>query len=134
MIAIEDPGQEAVVALIRQSDAYMAALYPAESNHLLDVESLKEPDIRFFVARRGEAVVGCAALRLEDGYAELKRMFVDPQARGLRIGQALLEGIERFALSEGVDRICLETGGRQPEALGLYRKSGYREATPEDFT
>ncbi|HEY9343900.1 MAG TPA: GNAT family N-acetyltransferase [Inquilinus sp.] len=131
IIAPEPPRQDAVLDLIRQSDALMASLYPAESNHMLDIESLERPEVRFFVARREGRVVGCGALRVGgDGQAELKRMFVDPATRGLKVGHDLLVRIEDEARGLGVRLIQLETGIHQPEAIGLYRRFGYRDCGP----
>jgi putative acetyltransferase len=107
------------------------ALYPPESTYLLDVASLRAPDIRFFVARRDAAAVGCGALRLEeDGYGEIKRMFVAPTARGLGIAKRLLVAIEAEARRLGLHTLRLETGIYQTEALGLYAAVGYREIRP----
>ncbi|MGK9165359.1 GNAT family N-acetyltransferase [Inquilinus limosus] len=109
----------------------MASLYPAESNHMLDISSLERPEVRFFVARREGRVVGCGALRVgTGGQAELKRMFVDPAARGLKVGRDLLARIEDEARTLGVRLIQLETGIHQPEAIGLYRRFGYRDRGP----
>jgi putative acetyltransferase len=131
LIALESPRQDAVLDLIRQSDALMASLYPAESNHMLDIASLEQPEMRFFVARREGRVVGCGALRIgSDGQAELKRMFVDPATRGLKVGRDLLARIEDEARGLGVRLIQLETGIHQPEAIGLYRRFGYRDCGP----
>ncbi|MDR6292049.1 MULTISPECIES: GNAT family N-acetyltransferase [Inquilinus] len=130
-ISLESPRQDAVLDLIRQSDAYAASLYPAESNHMLDLGALDRPAVRFFVARRDGRVVGCGALVVGgDGQAELKRMFVDPATRGLKVGRDLLARIEGEARSLGVTLIQLETGIRQPEAIGLYRRFGYRDRGP----
>ncbi|MGO4129288.1 GNAT family N-acetyltransferase [Inquilinus sp. YAF38] len=131
LIAPEPPRQDAVLDLIRQSDALMASLYPAESNHMLDIASLEQPEMRFFVARREGRVVGCGALRVSgNGQAELKRMFVDPATRGLKVGRDLLARIEDEARGLGVRLIQLETGIHQPEAIGLYRRFGYRDCGP----
>ncbi|MFE0755571.1 GNAT family N-acetyltransferase [Inquilinus sp. NPDC058860] len=131
LIAPEPPRQDAVLDLIRQSDALMASLYPAESNHMLDIESLEQPEVRFFVARREGRVVGCGALTVgTGGRAELKRMFVDPATRGLKVGRDLLARIEDEARALGVRLIQLETGIHQPEAIGLYRRFGYRDRGP----
>ncbi|WP_225770882.1 GNAT family N-acetyltransferase [Inquilinus sp. Marseille-Q2685] len=131
LIAPEPPRQDAVLNLIRQSDALMASLYPAESNHMLDITSLERPEVRFFVARREGRVVGCGALVVgADGQAELKRMFVDPATRGLKVGRDLLARIEHEARGLGVRLIQLETGIHQPEAIGLYRRFGYRDCGP----
>jgi putative acetyltransferase len=131
VIAAESADQPEVHALLRQSDAYFAALYPAESNHLVDVATLIAPNVRFLVARREGRAVGCGALVLgADGEAELKRMFVVPEARGHKLGSRILEALEAVAKAHGVRVLRLETGIRQPEALALYRRHAYVERGP----
>jgi putative acetyltransferase len=66
IIAQETPGQDEVLILLRQSDAFAAALYPPESCHMVDVDALTAPTVRFFVARLGGSAVGCGALVLGD--------------------------------------------------------------------
>lgn len=130
-IALETPNQPGVIRLLEMSDAYMAALYPAESNHLLDISQLEKPGVWFLVARRGTDIVGCASLvDAGDGTAEIKRMFVDPDARGLKLGRQLMDALEELGRQKGLSAIRLETGISQPEALGLYRAFGYREIGP----
>jgi putative acetyltransferase len=131
VIGPESADQPEVHALLRQSDAYHAALYPAESNHLIDVATLTAANVRFLVARRGGIAIGCGALVLgTDGAAELKRMFVVPEARGRKLGSRILDALEAAAEAEGVRVLRLETGVRQPEALALYRRHGYTERGP----
>ena len=130
-IAREPVRQPEVLRLLEMSDAYMADLYPAESNHLLDVSSLEKPGVEFFVARHGGRIVGCCALvDAGDGTAEIKRMFVDPESRGLSIGRRLMETLDSAGREMGLVAIRLETGISQPEALGLYRRFGYVEIGP----
>lgn len=130
-IALEPPRQAAVVRLLELSDAYAASLYPAESNHMVDLSTLEKPTVSFLVARREGEVVGCCALvDAGDGTAEIKRMFVDPQARGLKVGKLLLEALEARAGAIGCSSIRLETGIYQPEAIGLYKAAGYVEREP----
>lgn len=130
-IARESVRQEGAISLLQQSDAYMATLYPAESNHLLDVASLEKPEVSFFVARKDGEIVGCCALvETGDGTAEIKRMFVSPEARGLAIGRILMEALEDGARTMGLVAIRLETGISQPEAIGLYRRFGFAEIPP----
>ncbi len=127
-LGIESPRQADVERLLEALDAYQSGLYPPESNHLLDVEALAAPGIRFFVARRNGQAVGCGALRIDaSGYGELKRMFVSPEARGLKLGRRILDRIEEEARRERLACLRLETGIHQPEALGLYRSAGYVE-------
>ncbi|ABC90971.1 probable acetyltransferase protein [Rhizobium etli CFN 42] len=127
-IAQEPPRQDGVIRLLDLSDAYAASLYPAESNHMVDLSSLEKPSVSFFVARNEGAIVGCCALvEAGNGTAEIKRMFVDPQARGLRIASRLMNALEANAREKRLTAIRLETGIYQPEAIALYRKYGYRE-------
>ncbi|MFJ4780711.1 GNAT family N-acetyltransferase [Streptomyces sp. NPDC088762] len=60
-----------------------------------------------------------------DGDAELKRMYVIPQARGLGLARRILAALESDAREAGRTRMVLETGDQQPEAIGLYLSSGY---------
>jgi putative acetyltransferase len=131
VITLESPEQAEALALLGQSDAYHARLYPAESNHLLPALALAQENVRFLLARIGGAAVGCGALLIGgDGEAEIKRMFVAPGARGRQLGRQILLALEREAEAAGVRVIRLETGVRQPEALALYRSHGYIERGP----
>ena len=130
-IAPEDPRQPDVRQLIDLSDAHMQALYPPDSNHLAAVETLAAPDTVFLVARRDGEVLGSIAFRLiAPGHAEIKRMFVRTDARGHGLGRRLLDALEDAARDRKIARISLETGIRQPEAIGLYRAAGYQECPP----
>lgn len=130
-VALEDPGGLDIAPLIAQSDFYSASLYPPESRHQADVGSLATANTRFFVARSARVAVGCGALVIgNDGTAELKRMLVDPKARGQGIGRALLQALEAAARGEGVRLIQLEIGVRSTQALRLYRRFGYVDRGP----
>ncbi|WP_298280960.1 GNAT family N-acetyltransferase [uncultured Bradyrhizobium sp.] len=130
-IAPEDPRQPEVRQLIALSDAYLVALYLSASNHLVGVAALAAPGAVFLVARVDGEALGSIAFRLiSPDHAEMKRMFVRADARGRGLGRRLLEALEDAARSRQITRISLETGIRQPEAIGLYRASGYRECPP----
>jgi putative acetyltransferase len=117
--------------LLAALDAYLESLYPPESNHILDIDTLCAANIRFFVARRRGEALGCGALRIDPaGYGEVKRMFVHPAARGRKLGRAILTRIEEQASREGLEWMRLETGIHQAEALALYRHAGYAERGP----
>lgn len=130
VIACERPDDVEAAALILALDVYLAGLYPAESNHGLPVAALLHPSVRFLVARRGGVALGCGAIVLEAAYAEIKRMYVAPAARGLGVGRRLLAALEDAAAAEGRPMLRLETGGGQPEALALYRSAGFVETPP----
>ena len=128
MIAVtrEDPRKADVTALIRDLDAMFHVLYPAESNHLVDIETLASDDIHFFVARRSGEALGCGALWHRDpAYAEIKRIYVKPEARGLKLSKLILERLEQDAREHGLALVKLETGTLQPEALGLFARAGF---------
>jgi putative acetyltransferase len=130
-ITPESVDQDSVRALLRASDAYAASLYPADSNHLLDLSALQGPSVTFLVARCDGAVVGCAALVAQgDGKAEIKRMFVAPETRGQGVGRMLLAKLESCASDAGINVLRLETGIRQPEAIALYRGAGFSQIGP----
>jgi GNAT superfamily N-acetyltransferase len=84
--------------------------------------------IRFVVVayENGQAV-GCGAMKeYAKGIAEIKRMFVKPEWRGRGIGKRILSELEIRANELNFSECILETGKKQPEAIGLYQKSGYQ--------
>ncbi|MGA4849427.1 GNAT family N-acetyltransferase [Streptomyces sp. G5(2025)] len=64
----------------------------------------------------------------ENGDAELKRMYVTPEARGLGLARRILAELETDAKAANRVRMVLETGTKQPEAIALYTSSGYTPA------
>jgi putative acetyltransferase len=129
-IRFADLGNPAVRSLVAALDDYLAGLYPPESNHGLGCTALQAADVRFVTADLDGRLVGCAALRVDEGYGEVKRMFVRPEARGAGIGRALLAHLEELARTHGLHCLRLETGVAQPEALGLYEAAGFVRIPP----
>ena len=125
-----NPNDPQVVTMLQESDAYYASLYPNESNHLLDVTALTQDNVYFFTANVQDSIRGFGALVVFKDYAEIKRMFVSPQFRGMGIGQQLLKALENQASNLEIKIIRLETGTRQPEALSLYTATGYAMIAP----
>jgi putative acetyltransferase len=131
IVNAELPDQPEVRELLARLDAYCAALYPAESNHLMGVAELMRDDVLFLVARGVDGVAGgCAALVNRGGYGEVKRMFVDERKRGLGAGRRLLEQLAMFARMSGLAVLRLETGVHQPEALALFEGFGFVRREP----
>lgn len=126
-IAIEIPDQPDVHQLINELDTYLHSLYPAENVYALDIASLLAANVLFAVARDAAGVsTGCAAIVRYAQYAEIKRMYVRPQARGQGIARQLIEFLEQKAAEHGCRTFLLETGPDNPEALGLYHRMGYQ--------
>ena len=79
------------------------------------------------VALENDIPVGCGAIKeYEKDTMEIKRMYVAPQFRKKGIASEILSELEKWAGELSCSRCILETGKRQPEAIGLYRKSGYK--------
>src|SRR5215469_13287379 len=87
--------------LIRELNDVLGAAYEEHQRHGLSIEQLFEPDVRFFVARLDGLAVGCAGVAMLDDYAEVKRMYTRPAARGRGIAKALLRRTEHEARAAG---------------------------------
>lgn len=130
-ISFETPNQPDVVSLIAELDAYLYALYPADSVYALDIATLDQPHILFAVMRDSAgAALGCGAMVLTPEYGEIKRMYVRPAGRGQGLSHRLMDALEGEAAKRGCKRFTLETGPDQPEALALYEKRGYTVCGP----
>lgn len=121
--------QPDVRALIDALDAYQTQLYPAESNHLLDLASLPpESVIMHAIIHASGEMVGCGAIVLnDDGTGEMKRVFIDERHRGQQLGEKLLDALESAALERGCHTLRLETGIKQQAAIRLYTRCGYQQ-------
>jgi GNAT superfamily N-acetyltransferase len=134
-VAEETPAQSDVIAFLEAGNTEMAALYPAESNHMVDVASLQRPEVSFFVARRHQDgfrddAAGCGALLAKpDGTGELKRFFTNPHLRGTGVGSAIIKAVEAKARALGLTMLRLETGIHSAGALALYRAAGFTPCT-----
>lgn len=123
-----DPASPTVRAIIRQSDDYMAALYPSESNHMESEAALARADVHFYGVRAGDEVIACGAVKIQqdDGaYGEIKRVFVLDAHRGRGLSRAIMARLEAILGELGIPLARLETGVKQPEALALYQSLGY---------
>lgn len=126
-IALTDPHQPEVSRLIAEADAYAASLYPAESNHLLDLDTLAAPEMRLFSIAIDGKILGCGGYWRHADYGEVKRVYIAPAARGLGLALKLMVHIEDDMRRHACTLARLETGVSQPQALGLYRRLGYVE-------
>lgn len=82
----------------------------------------------FLLAMSDALPIGCVGLKGGGGpVAEIKRLWVSPAARGLKLATRLMTRAEDTARGLGIDTLRLDTNSALPEAAALYRKSGWRE-------
>jgi GNAT superfamily N-acetyltransferase len=109
--------------------ADIARRYPGWSPDLIpsaDPAEVAPPVGGWVVVYLGEEPVGCGGIKqLDDETAELKRIYVSEAARGQGLGRRLLQRLEALARELGYERVRLDTGDLQPEALALFRSAGY---------
>ncbi|AWM00818.1 bifunctional helix-turn-helix transcriptional regulator/GNAT family N-acetyltransferase [Bradyrhizobium amphicarpaeae] len=93
-----------------------------------DAKDMRRPRGSFIVAMSDTLPIGCVGLKGTDqGYAEIKRLWVAPAARGLRLGRRLMDTAESAARELGITLLRLDTNSALPEAAQLYRGTGWRE-------
>jgi putative acetyltransferase len=122
-----------VRALLDQHFAEMRAGSPADACHVLPIDGLKVPEIRFFTLREGAILLSCGALkRLEPGHGEIKSMRTADVALGRGVGRIMLDHIVETARNEGMSRLSLETGSTDQfvAAIRLYEKAGFKRCVP----
>jgi GNAT superfamily N-acetyltransferase len=142
--SLEDPD---TLGLIAHLNDELTVQYddPASNFFRLDPDEVAPGVGAVVVGRLDDRAVACGALRRiydvdgdihgdGDGAgartAEVKRMYVAPEARGRKLGAAVLDRLELEAAALGIDRLVLQTGSRQPEAIRLYERAGFTVRDP----
>ncbi|WP_323120538.1 bifunctional helix-turn-helix transcriptional regulator/GNAT family N-acetyltransferase [Burkholderia alba] len=130
--AVEDPGSDDARHCFEQYFAELDARFDAGFDPSLslsaDPRELTPPEGALIVARLRGHALGCVALKFHaHAPAELKRMWVGPEARGLGVGRRLIAEAETQARQMGARAIRLETNRSLREAIALYRQCGYAE-------
>jgi GNAT superfamily N-acetyltransferase len=114
--------------LIKKLDEDLLTRYPADEIFGVDFDDPKINEVVFVIAYSGEIPVGCGAIRpIDDDSTELKRFYVEREYRNKGIAKQILSALEAKAKERGFNRIKLEAGAKQPEALNFYIKQGYYE-------
>ena len=123
-------GSGDALALVEAMVAGLEELYPDERGVApsATVEDFSPPGGGYVaIYEHGRAVAGGGVKRLEEGVAEIKRMYVVPDARSRGFARALLGALEELARDLGYARVRLDTGAEQPHARALYLSAGYSE-------
>lgn len=133
VIAPADLDEPAFVRFLEDHLRDMEPTAPPESRHALDLDGLRRPGVRVWVARSDDVLVGTVALApVDEGHEELKSMRTDPDRRGQGIGTALLDVALSDAQARGVTRVSLETGSMAffEPARAMYRRHGFVDCEP----
>lgn len=120
-----DSANKDFIELVKQLDADLAARDGDEHafyHQFNKIDKIKHA----IVAYENDKAVACGAIKeFEPGSMEVKRMYTLPSVRGKGIATKVLAALEAWAAELGYSRCVLETGKRQPEAIALYKRSGY---------
>jgi DNA-binding MarR family transcriptional regulator len=92
-----------------------------------DAQDMIRPRGSFIVALSDGLPIGCVGLKGGANYAEIKRLWIAPSARGLGLAKRLMAKIEDIARDLGITTLRLDTNRALPEAIALYSNSGWTE-------
>ena len=119
-------GDKDFIELVRGLDADLAVRDGDE--HSFYDQFNKIDKIKFVVvAYENKRPLGCGAIKeYAPSTMEVKRMYILPESRGKGIATNILSELENWAAELGYEKCILETGKKQPEAIGLYVKNRYK--------
>jgi len=129
-VRTDDPD---VISLADEVQAYYTSIYGGPDDSPMDHDEFAPPRGAFFLGYAGRLPVSMGGWRFHaplDGYAarrpaEIKRMYVVSTARGRGLARQMLDHLQATARRAGADALILETGLVQPDAIALYRSSGF---------
>lgn len=121
-----DSGNPDFIGLVKLLDAELAELDGSE--HAFYAQLNKTDKIKHvIVAYENDNPIGCGAIReYSPAVTEIKRMYTLPETRSRGIATKILAELEKWALELSYQKCILETGWRQPDAIRLYEKNGYK--------
>ena len=132
-VVIDDLRGSEVAALLQTHLDAMHEYSPPESVHAFDLDKLRQPDITFWTARDGEALLGCGALKeIDPHHGEIKSMRTHADHLRKGVAAAILDTILKTARARNYDRLSLETGTAASfvPAHRLYERHGFTDCTP----
>ncbi|GAA4118773.1 GNAT family N-acetyltransferase [Knoellia locipacati] len=140
LVLVEVPfADERVQRLVDEVQAHYVAIYGGPDESPVDPLQFSAPRGLFVLGLAGDAPVAMGGWRwrpeLDDRFdgdrvAEVKRMYVSTTVRGRGFARRLLAHLESTGAAAGVQRLVLETGTMQPDAIALYESSGYEPVEP----
>jgi GNAT superfamily N-acetyltransferase len=126
-VGYDHPDAAMLIAEVQQE---YVQRYGTQDGTPVDPAEFAPPSGLFLVGYDDDGPVVCGGWRAHGADAEVKRMYVTPRARGTGRARRVLAELERTARAAGHERMVLETGSKQPEAVSLYRSAGYETIAP----
>ena len=129
---VVDPRSDDAIWSMRQYFAELDRRFPDGFDPgdalVSDAPGLEAPGGSFVVARRDGEVVACGGVQtIGEGIGEIKRMWVSDTVRGQGLGRRMLSELEARSRALGHHTVRLDTNSNLPEAVAMYRSSGYVE-------
>lgn len=122
-----------VIQLLQEHLQSTALLFPPESDHTLDVDALRKPDITFWSAWEGSELMGCGAIKeLDSRHGEIKSMRTASAHLRKGVAARILQHILEEAKHRSYARLSLETGSMEAfaPARRLYASFGFKPCGP----
>ena len=119
------PGEPEIAALLDELSSELSLITGRDGRDSFSSQDVASSRSAFVAAYLDPCAVGCGAIRpLSDTICEVKRMYA--RQRGIGVGRAILEELEKRAIEFGYAAIWLETGIQNQRALSFYSERGYR--------
>jgi GNAT superfamily N-acetyltransferase len=123
-----EPARTCLAAYYAELAARFAGGFDVARSCDPEATDMVRPRGTFLIAVADGLPVGCVGLKGSGGpVAEIKRLWVDPAARGLGLAKRLMQAAELAARDLGIRTLRLDTSSALPEALALYRRAGWVE-------
>ena len=119
--------------LLRKHFIELRSVSPAGSTHVLDIDGLRDPSIKFWSLWENEKLIGCGALKfLNENHGEFKSIRVADQYRGKKYGQKIIAHLITEAKELKINKISIETGSGDffKSARSLFKNFGFKKCEP----
>ena len=119
--------------LLKKHFVELRSVSPAGSTHVLDIDGLKDPSIKFWSLWENNKLIGCGALKfLEKGHGEFKSIRVADEFRKKGIGERIINHLIEEAKKLEISKLSIETGAGEffAPARKLFNKFGFKKSEP----
>ena len=119
--------------LLKKHFIELRSVSPAGSTHVLDIDGLKDPSIKFWSLWENNKLIGCGALKfLEKNHGEFKSIRVADEFRKIRAGERIINYLIEEAKKLKISKLSIETGAGEffLPARKLFSKFGFKECPP----